>query len=657
MHTHLFDAIPDALLVVDEHGCIVMANRMVYRLFGYEPHELVGRPVEILMPENVMLRHEHHRKHYARQPRERAMGQGSMELLGRRADGSTFPVEIALSPMRVGLQNQTLASIRDVTNTATSQRVLRKARHDATLAEVGHRILTTESETTVLRDVAAQLADAVGLGPVWLLRADRRAERFDAFGATLPPRAWIDAHGEALLASLAPGRPLASHGGRLGAASLPPSMASGIAYPLVATDHTVAAALAAFSRDADAFDVDVQRLLETASSMLSAMLQRRASAEALAHAQRLEAIGKLTGGVAHDFNNLLTVISGSLQLLEPSVDDDPEALETLASAIRAVEQGAALTRKLLSFAGRQHLRPAVVSLGRQMRDLERLVRASLGERIHLHLNIEPGAPPAYVDPALLDSVVLNLVLNARDAINGTGDVEIAVRDAPEAADRPGGSSGGYVALSVRDSGAGMSADALARAWEPFFTTKPAGRGTGLGLSMAYGFIHQSGGHAELQSQPGKGTCVTLYLPVATETQQRACTPRPALVPGGDEVILVVEDDDAVRQTVTASLKALGYHVIATASQQDALECVETLQDIALLFSDLTLEGEMTGDRLAHEARRLRPDLAVLLTSGYPDAVQNASALDYALLPKPYHRDELANAVRGALVGNAELTTG
>ncbi|WP_133478721.1 ATP-binding protein [Cognatilysobacter segetis] len=653
MRGALFDAIPDALVVVDEAGAILMANRRAYQLFGYEPPELVGRPVEVLIPAHLRTRHAHHRKRYAHEPRERAMGQASMDLQGRRRDGSLFPVEIALNPLRLGTRQQTLASIRDVSATSMSQRVQRKTAHDATLAEVGHLILTADSETRVLRDVVGRLSESIGLGPVWLLRANRRSGAVEATGETPPPGDWMASHARALLAAMSRGTPCVSQGARLGGVPMPPGMNCGVAFPVASSDSAVDGVLVAFSRHLDAFDIDVQRLLETASSLLSAMLQRRASAEALAHAQRLEAIGKLTGGVAHDFNNLLTVISGSLQLLESSVEDDAASAEILVSAIRAVEQGAALTRKLLSFAGRQHLRPAVVSLPRQMRDLERLIRASLGERIRLVLDLDPATPPAYVDAALLDSVVLNLVLNARDAIDGAGEVEISVRGEPAAdTDAPA-----YVALTVRDTGRGMTAEAMEHAWEPFFTTKPNGRGTGLGLSMAYGFVQQSGGHVRLDSRPGEGTRVTLCFPVATEAQQQSVDAAFGPAPGGDEVIVVVEDDEAVRRTVTASLKALGYSVIATDSPEDALDCVETLRDVALLFSDLTLGAAMTGDQLGREARRLRPDLAVLLTSGYPDAVREAGSFEFALLPKPYHREELATAVRNALAERTAVAAG
>ncbi|AXK71056.1 PAS domain S-box protein [Lysobacter sp. TY2-98] len=649
MHTALFDAIPDALVIVDDDGRILMANRMAYRLFGYEAPALVGRSVEQLIPPELSDQHRRHRRGFRRQPRERAMGQAHMALMGCRQDGSQFPVQIALNPLHLGEHMQVLASIRDVSDTPMAQRVQRRSIHDAALAVIGPLIVGTGEVGQILNEVARELSEAMGVGPVWVLTRDSRGiRRCTGIGLTAPPDDWLAAQSEALFASLEPGQVVRVEGDRLGAATPPEGMRSGLAYPLLLADGTAAAALTAFSRDIEAFDSDAEQLLQTTATMLSSMLQRQRSAEALAHAQRLEAIGKLTGGVAHDFNNLLTVISGNLQMLEAHVSDEGEPRELLAAALRAADQGASLTRKLLSFAGKQRLRPMLISLGREMRELERLARATLGERIRLTVHAAADLPPVRVDSSMLDSVVLNLILNARDAIDGAGEVSVTISDEWIAGDGRGPlPQGRYIALAVRDTGCGMTEEVLAHAWEPFYTTKASGHGTGLGLSMVYGFIRQSGGHVHLQSAPGRGTTVTLYLPAASE-QEAAGITAPEVVVGGNEIVLVVEDDDAVRATVEGMLKSLGYHVIATPSPEAALECVETLGDIRLLFSDLTLEHEMTGAQLGHEARRVRPDVAVLLTSGHPDAAVRDGLDRFTLLPKPYRREELARAVRAAL---------
>lgn len=651
LHTALFDAIPDALIVVDAAGVILMANRRAYVLFDYEPPTLVGANIDSLVPDEVRARHARHRRDYARRPRERGMGDANMELMGQARDGRRFPVEIALNPLSLGETHQVLASIRDVSQTRMAQRLLRKAEHDAALLNIGRRILTTGSFVDVLQDITMELAEAVDLGPVWLLQPDAARTCFsNAIGATSPPSQWLETEGGRVFEAVRGGVPVSSRSGRLGDAALPPGMRSATAFPLLRAEGEVSGALLALSRTADAFDADVVKLLEATSSLLSAALQREASREALAHSQRMEAIGQLTGGVAHDFNNLLTVIGGNLQLLESDapIDDDTAAL--VGAALRAVDQGAALTRKLLSFAGRQQLRPAVLEIRHVVAGLERLIRATLGEKVRLELALPDRLPAAYADPGLLDSVLLNLVLNARDAIEGSGTVTLSARE--EWVAPAGGPAelpvAGYVAIVVRDTGRGMSEHVLARAFEPFFTTKDTGRGTGLGLSMVYGFAQQSGGHVHIESRIGQGTTVALYLPVATEAQRADAEGAPGPLPGGDEMILVVEDDEAVRKTVRSTLRALGYQVIAAASAEDALECMSSIRDIALLFSDVTLGGETSGYELAQRARDVRPDMGILLTSGYPDVVGAHARGSYALLPKPYHRDELAKALRREL---------
>jgi PAS domain S-box-containing protein len=647
----LFDAVPDGLIVVDAAGAILMANRRAYAMFGYEPPELIGASIETLVPEEARARHARHRGDYAAHPRERAMGEANMELLGRMRDGRRFPVEIALNPVELPGGRQVLASIRDVSRTRMAQRLLRKAGQDAALLNIGRRIISTGSFADVLQDVTIELAEAADLGPVWLLQLDGSATRFvRSIGATSPPPGWLEAEGGHLYEAVRHGRPVNSTGGGLGRTRLPAGMRSASAFPLLDAEGATAGVLIAMSRTADAFDADVVKLLEATSSLLSAALQREASRETLAHAQRLEAIGQITGGVAHDFNNLLTVIGGNLQLLESDAGLDEEEVSMVVTAMRAVDQGAALTRKLLSFAGRQQLRPAVLELPRAIAGLDRLIRATLGERIRLDTPDPGELPPAYVDPALFDSVVLNLVLNARDAIDGTGTVSIELWTERAVLPRGGDGRVGVdcIAVAVRDTGRGMSRHVLAHAFDPFFTTKGPGRGTGLGLSMVYGFAQQSGGDVRLESRPGHGTSVVLYLPVATEAQRSEAQVPAAPLPGGDEMILLVEDDGAVRRTVRATLRALGYQVVTAASAEGAMQCIATMPEIALLFSDVTLGDSVSGYDLARMARAKRPDIGVLLTSGYPDIVGAHEWGSYALLPKPYHREELARALRRGL---------
>jgi nitrogen-specific signal transduction histidine kinase len=377
--------------------------------------------------------------------------------------------------------------------------------------------------------------------------------------------------------------------------------------------------------------------------MLAALIQRRRSEERLAHAQRLEAIGQLTGGIAHDFNNLLTVISGSLQLLQIQYAQQPDAAELTASALRSVWRGSELTGKLLAFARRQRLSPAQISPRRQLQDLELLLRRTLGESIRLRIDCPEDISPAYADPAQLDAALLNLALNARDAMPRGGEIAITVTERLDGSEN--GQPGHYVVFSVVDTGVGMTPEILARAIEPFFTTKGPGLGSGLGLSMVYGFVEQSGGHLQIQSRLGYGTHVDVYLPAADGDSR---TNESAVVdasPGAGEAILVVEDDAAVGAIATAIVGSLGYRVHAASSAAEALAMLDQHPTIALLFTDVMLGPGMTGKELAAVARQRRPDIAVLLTSGYEETLPPAGSEKYELLRKPYRREELALAIR------------
>jgi CheY-like chemotaxis protein len=382
-------------------------------------------------------------------------------------------------------------------------------------------------------------------------------------------------------------------------------------------------------------------------------MQRAKAEEQLSHAQRLEAVGQLTGGVAHDFNNLLTVISGNLQILEDELADRPSAREIISSALRAVGRGAELTRKLLAFAGRLRLAPRASEPGKLLGELGAMFRRTLGETINLEISCPPEIPEVFVDPGQLDNALVNLALNSRDAMPRGGDLIISARREHIGETEGSGelAPGDYVVFSVRDSGLGMPPDVLARAFEPFFTTKDHGKGSGLGLSMVYGFVKQSGGHLTVESQLGYGTCIDLHLPAVKLQPGETAAPAAGSATRGSESILVVEDEADVRDIAVTFLRSLGYAVIATADAAAALEKLSLHDDIDMLFSDVVLGTGMTGVELAREARRRRPGLPVLLTSGYEhSATENGAskAHEFVLLQKPYRREDLSEAVRRIL---------
>ena len=376
----------------------------------------------------------------------------------------------------------------------------------------------------------------------------------------------------------------------------------------------------------------------------------------LRQAQKLEAIGQLTGGVAHDFNNLLTVILGSAELLEEQLPPTGDAYD-LATAIRtSAERGASLTHRLLAFARRQTLDAKPIDANALVAGMGDLLRRSLGEHIEVEIRLAPDLRLALVDPSQLENAVLNLCLNARDAMPSGGRLVIETANAdPEDADaslEEHGVSGGYVLVTVSDTGIGMNAETVARVFEPFFTTKDVGKGSGLGLSMVYGFVKQSGGHVHIRSEPGRGTDVKLYLPRAPEAAEEDERHRDALTDlGSGERILLVEDDELVRAHAVRQLRALGYTVTAVENGRLALALVERGEPFDLLLTDVVMPGGLDGRALAEKVRALRPQLPVLFASGYAEATfaaADGSALPGPMLPKPYRRQELAAKVRELL---------
>ena len=375
---------------------------------------------------------------------------------------------------------------------------------------------------------------------------------------------------------------------------------------------------------------------------------RERAEERLRDSQRLEAVGQLTGGVAHDFNNLLQVIRGNLDLLQSAVADDERASQRLKNAVHGAERAAQLTRQLLAFARRQPLAPQVVNLSRLVSDMADLLRRTLGEAIEVETVVAGGLWNTIADPAQVESALLNLALNARDAMAGSGrlTVEItnAVLDEAYARDARDVTPGQYVLLAVSDTGEGMSEETKARVFEPFFTTKADGKGTGLGLSMVYGFVKQSSGHIQIYSEPGHGTTVKIYLPRSRQAATAAAPTEPTARNGDGRVILVVEDEEAVRTAAVAVLEDLGYRPMQAADAESALALVRSGQPIDLVFTDVVMPGQLRTREFARQVRELRPDLPILFTSGYTEnAIVHHGRLDegVSLISKPYGKEDLA----------------
>lgn len=662
----LFLAYPDSLLLADQQGGIVLANPSAAALLGYTVEELTGLNVDALVPDSIRPRHAAYREAYGRAPRPRPMGT-QMELVAKRKDGSEVMVEIALSPLQQHGLPFVVAAIRDIGAYPRVKQALQRARYSEHLAQLGRIAVDARDPQVLLEQVPAIAAQAlqVEVAMVFLLESNRLEFRVasgvgvvaeERVGAHLPNRP--DTPPGFVVAQ---GRPVVVDDYATETRfRVPPSyvaagLVSGMAVPLSDRGRTVGT-LTVRSRSAQRFGDDETRFLESVSSLLATSLQRAQSEEALHHAQRLESVGQLTGGIAHDFNNLLTVIQGNLQVLEdlPALAQDTYAQQLVGAAMRASRRGAELTGKLLAFSRRQVLQPTQVDPKAMLDSLADMLRRTLDQRIRIEVEADT-CPPVLADPGQLESALLNIAINARDAMPDGGmlrfrcascaSLPATVRrelDDPSAADE------NFVAIAISDTGSGMPEDVKERAFEPFFTTKEAGRGTGLGLSTVYGFVKQSKGAVAIDSAPGAGTTVTLYIPRPwdEDDDMGANEPAAGAVRPGLKV-LMVEDDTEVRAVVRNFLTTLGCLVTTAANAEQALVVLGRKDRFDLLLSDIALGPGMRGTELAAEAQKRFPEMAVLLMSGYSAELLDAdrdSPPGWELLRKPYTREELARAI-------------
>jgi len=368
-----------------------------------------------------------------------------------------------------------------------------------------------------------------------------------------------------------------------------------------------------------------------------ALLKLEQMHQQLAESQKLDALGQLTGGVAHDFNNLLMVISGSVHTLRKSVGDDPKCQRALSAIEAAAKRGASLTSQLLTFARRQSVNPQVVDVAARIDAVREVLDTAVGSAVTLQFDVDPGVGPVMVDVAEFDTALVNLVINARDAMADGGLITISAHNATSG-DNAG--AGEHVAISVEDTGSGIAPDILGKIFDPFFTTKPVGKGTGLGLSQVHGFAHQAGGTVKVASELGQGTRITLLLP--RREAAAAAEKVKAVEISGSGTVLLVEDNPDVASVSSGLLEQLGYTVRKVADAEAALREIE-LDGIDLVFSDIVMPGKMDGLGLARHLRAVRPGLPILLTSGYSDAALSVRG-DFPILRKPYEIHQLSQAI-------------
>jgi signal transduction histidine kinase len=426
--------------------------------------------------------------------------------------------------------------------------------------------------------------------------------------------------------------------------------------------NVLAEAVSTASRGA-ALQVTVDTMKALVEEKDRLLHEKNAADLQLRQAQKMEAVGQLTGGIAHDLNNILTVITGTIEILAQAVADRPELVAIAKMIDEAAERGADLTQRLLAFARKQPLQPREVDVNSLVIEATNLLRPTLGEQVEVQIMLSGDTARALIDPSQLTNAILNLALNARDAMPDGGKLTIetsnVILDDSYAGSHSEVTAGPYVLIAVTDSGQGIPAGILENVFEPFFTTKDVGKGSGLGLSMVYGFVKQSNGHIKIYSEADHGTTVRIYLPQAIGlaqpvTDELAST---SILEGGDETILVVEDDDLVRTFVVGQIQSLGYVTLAAVNADAALAVINSGQTIDLLFTDMIMPGSMNGRQLSDAALRRRPALKVLFTSGYTEnTVIHYGRLDAGvlLLAKPYRKSDLARMIRAALAADTKL---
>ncbi len=609
----LLAAAPDALLAVDPDGRIVFLNHQAERLFGWAPAELLGQPVEILVPERFVATHPDRRSDYLAQPSTRPMGAG-LSLWARRRDGTEFPAEISLSAFTTDDGVLVAAAIRDVTQARRAEDRFRAVLASAPDAMVG------VDATGRIELVNAQAERLFG----WT--AD---EMLGAQVEMLVPSAVVHRHVEhrARYVSDPRSRPM---GGGL---QLSARRKDGTEFPAeislsAVSDEPGGVLVLAAVRD-------VSDRLE-----LAAVRQREALAEQREQSHRLESLGQLAGGIAHDFNNLLGVILNYTSLLARHVDD-PIGSADLDEIRAAAERAAGLTRQLLTFASRDVANPEPLDVNEVVEALAGMLDRTLGEHIDLRLDLAPPPVAAVADRHQLEQIVVNLVINARDAMPAGGAITVATSATPRSSGPPD------VVLSITDEGSGMSPAVIARAFEPFFTTKPTGQGTGLGLATVYGIVQQSGGEVSIASELGSGTTVTVVLPGAGADVVEVPRAEPAVTRGGDEAILLVEDEAALRMGIERILAERGYRVVAAADGLEALERFDRDPGaIDLVITDVAMP-RMRGDELARQLAARGRSVPVIFMSGYASGEPPGYG---RLLPKPVAEADLLGAIREVLDG-------
>ena len=628
----LLEAVPDAIVAVEQDGTIVQVNSQTETLFGYRRGELLGQKIEVLVPTRFRVQHHEHRASFAQSPKIRRMGAG-LDLYGRRRDGSEFAVEISLSPVSLGNGILVLSAIRDISDRKRIEQELRRAHEELdrkTTQEIGEyrarlaSIIDSSADAIIGKELDGTITswnrgaeamygytaeEAIGKN-ISFLTANDRPDEIPTMLARISGGERIEHYesvrvtkdGRHLHVSLSIS-PIRDHGGTIVGAS-------------------------AIARDITA--------------------QRRAE-DHLRQAQKMEAVGRLAGGVAHDFNNILGIITACTELLRDRIDSTGDSGQYIGNIRKAVERGTSLTRQLLSFTRKSSLQPQLVDLNVRLKDVVKLIRPLMGDDVEIA--VVPRGSPAVIEiePGQLDQIVLNLAVNSRDAMPRGGKfiLETAAVELDEVftAQHLPMKEGHYVLLAVSDTGVGMDQATVTRIFEPFFTTKEIGKGTGLGLATVYGIVQQNGGHIWVYSEPGSGTTFKIYLPGAEHkiADKTAIPAEPSIARREGTTILLIEDDEIMLGLTRKLLEQNGYLVLEAKDGKSALEVILAHNGtVDVLLTDVVMRG-MSGPELVAKVVASHPETKVVYMSGYTGeliAQHEHMQEGIPLLEKPFTRTAL-----------------
>ena len=635
--TSILEAIPDAVAAVNQQGVIVQVNAQTEALFGYTREELIGHKIEILVPERQRPHHDLHREQFHRQPKIRRMGSG-LDLYGRRRDGSEFPVEISLSPVNTGDGMIVLSAIRDISDRKRIQQELRQA-HEELDKRKSRELRDYQNRLALIVDSSQDAIIGKNLDGI-VTHWNKGAE--DIYGYTAQEMI---------------GKPISMLAPPERADEIPEILEKIRSGERVEYFESVRV-----TKDKRRLHVSISvspiydgdGKVVGASTIARNITAQKKVEDQLRQSQKMEAVGRLAGGVAHDFNNLLGIVTACSELLRSRVDAG--SVEYIDNIREAAKRGASLTRQLLAFSRRQPTQSQLLDLNDRLKEVSKLLKPLMGGDVELVLRPHPGTAIVEADPGYLDQIVVNLAVNARDAMPRGGRliIETSVFDFDESfvREHPAMSAGRYVMMAISDNGIGMDEATRSRIFEPFFTTKETGKGSGLGLATVYGIVKQSGGHIWVYSEVGHGTTFKIYLPSADKKLANGEEKHEEELPRRREgtTVLLAEDDAVMRRLTRKMLEEHGYKVLEAEDGKAALDVITSAGvPIDLTLTDVVMKG-MTGPELVLRVIDAFPAMKIVYMSGYTGELVTHQGIDggIRLLEKPFTRASLLKTLDAAL---------